>query len=90
MIVKKLIEVEKVCCEICGEEIVFGKDYSSGMFASLHTFFNWSASDIVPQPIEVTPLCLCAKCQEKYAREIAVELFETYKVKITEIKLRRK
>lgn len=90
MIVKKLIEVEKVCCEICGEEIVPGKDYSSGMFASLHTFFNWSAPDIVPQPIEVTPLCLCTKCQEKYAREIATELFETYKLKITEIKLRRK
>lgn len=88
MIVKKLIEVEKVCCEICGEEIVLGKD-CSGMFASLHTFFNWSASDIVPQPIEVTPLCLCAKCQEKYAREIATELFETYKSKLTEIKLRR-
>ena len=67
-----------------------GKDYSSGMFANLHTFFNWSASDIVPRPIEVTPLCLCAKCQEEYAREIATELFETYKLKITEIKLRRK
>lgn len=88
MIVKKLIEVEKICCEICGEEIVLGK--GSGVFANLHTFFNWSVSDIVPQPIEVTPLCLCAKCQEKYAREIATELFETYKLKITEIKLRRK
>ena len=40
MIVKKLVEVEKICCEICGEEIVLGKDYSSGMFAGLHTFFN--------------------------------------------------
>lgn len=90
MIVKKLIEVEKICCEVCGEEMEPGKDYSSGMFASLHTFFNWSASDIVPRPIEVTPLCLCAKCQEEYAREIATELFETYKLKITEIKLRRK
>lgn len=90
MIVKKLVEVEKICCEICGEEIAPGKDYSSGMFAGLHTFFNWGAPDIVPRPIEVTPLCLCAKCQEEYAREITIELFETYKLKITEIKLRRK
>ena len=28
--------------------------------------------------------------KEEYAREITTELFETYKLKITEIKLRRK
>ena len=88
MIVKKVIEVEKVCCDICGNEIV-GNLCATSIISNLHTFFNYHLPDEVVRMIEMTPLCLCPICQDKYLKEIAKELYETYKLKLTEIKLRR-
>lgn len=88
MIVKKVIEVEKVCCDICGDEISNNIAHASAL-GNLHTFFVYNLPDRVNRLIEATPLCLCEKCQNDYEREIAEELFETYKMKLTEIKLRR-
>ena len=88
MIVKKLIEVEKVCCDICGAEIPNNIAHASP-FGNLHTFFNYNLPNQVNRIIEATPFCLCEKCQDAYEKEIAEELFETYKMKLTEIKLRR-
>lgn len=89
MIVKKLIEVEKICCEICGEEIPQTNLLQSTMISNLHIFFNYCLSDEICRTIEITPFCLCPECQSKYLKEIAKELLETYKLKLTEIKLRR-
>ena len=87
MICKKVIEVDKVCCNICGEEMP--NQVTSKSMNFLHkAFLAGLESVIVDSFIENSPFCLCENCLKKYQDEIFVSLLDILNNKCTELKLR--
>ena len=87
MISKKVIEVDRLCCNIFVVEIL--NQVTSNSMNFLHkAFLAGLESVIIDSMIENSPFCLCENCLKKYQDEIFVSLLDILNNKCTELKFR--
>ena len=87
MICKKVIEVDRICCNVCGKEMETANTMTC--MALLHkAFLSGSVGYSINPLIEDSQFCLCSECVHKYGDEIFKHLLDSLDCKLTELKLR--